>query len=645
MTHSVLDAESLYRVLIEASPEGVVAIDEASIILLVNQSMERMFGRTSADLVGRPLTELMPARIRASHEAGISRYVMTGRRTVPWRDLRTIGLRADGVEFPIEISFGEAEIGERRAFLGYIRDVSERERATEALQRAERMHDSILSSVGEAILGLDAQGNTIFANPAACDLLGYSAAELIGRSQHDMIHHKREDGSPYPREECPILAAHREARRYHGENEVFWRKDGRPIQVDLVSTSIVERGLVAGGVVVFRDMAASRLIEQQLRQAQKLEAVGLLAGGIAHDFNNLLTVILAHARFLLDTLPATSSDHEDAVAIRDAGERAAALTSQLLAYSRRQVLLPEELRLGDVVARLEPMLLRLIGEHIVFVAATRSPADHVHADRGQLEQVITNLVINARDAMPHGGTLSIEVESPRVHGLPPGLPPGEYVLLRVADTGTGMDEATQARAFEPFFTTKETGAGTGLGLATVFGIVTQSGGQILIDSTPGRGTTMCVYLPHFRSPAERLREVRLTPSAGVPRSDVVTETAIILLVEDESSVRSAVRRILERAGYEVLEARHGADALLVAVAYGLPIDLLLTDVVMPEVNGVELANWFADAYPSGRVVFMSGYTDDDLFRRGLSNREVAFVAKPFTVGGLLATVQTALAAE
>ena len=645
MTESELDADALYRVLIDASPEGVTAIDERSTILLANRAMQELFGRPADELVGRALTELMPERLRPVHEHGMARYIATGRRTLDWHRISATGLRANGEEFPIEISFGEARIDGARAFLGYIRDVSDRDRAIEALQHAERLHDTILSSVGEAILGFDSEGRTTFANPAAYALLGYPANELLGLPQHEVLHHSRVAGRSHARADCPIFTALMDGRPYHGADELFSRKDGSHVSVDVVGTPILEHGRVVGGVVAFRDVSHSRRLEEQLRQSQKLEAVGQLAGGIAHDFNNLLTVILAHARFLLETVPSSSPDHQDVVAIRDAGERAASLTTQLLAYSRRQVLQAEEVRLGDVVARLEPMLLRLIGEHIVFIAATRTVRDEVYADRGQLEQVITNLVLNARDAMPSGGTLTIEVETPSAEELPEMLEAGAYVLLRVVDTGIGMDDATRAHAFEPFFTTKETGSGTGLGLSTVFGIVSQSGGQIIVKSAPGSGTSMSVYLPHVVSLAAPVARPRATPAGGVPRELPDSALATILLVEDEATVRSAVRRILERSGYRVIEARHGADALMVAAQDGRPIDLLLTDIVMPEVNGIELAKWFEVAHPHGRIVFMSGYTDDDLFRRGLSDRAVVFVAKPFTASVLLTAVRSALAAE
>ena len=642
MTISVPSVDGLYRALIAAAPDGIIAIDAESTIMLANPALERMFGHPLTDLVGEKLVKLMPTALGHRHREGINRYMRTGHRRLDWRGTRATGLHADGTEIPIEISFGEADLDGTHLFIGFIRDLTEPERASEEMRRAKSLHDSILSAVGEAILGNNAYGVTTFANPAACELFGYSHAELIGSRQHQLIHHTRPDGSAFPLEECALYDALRSGQTIAATGELFFRKDGAPLHLDVVSTPILEGDQVIGAVLSFRDVSQSRRLEEQLRQSQKVEAVGQLAGGIAHDFNNLLTVILAHARFLLETLPPGSADHEDAEAIRAAGERAASLTSQLLAYSRRQVLVLEELRLGDVVAKLEPMLHRLIGEHIMIVAGTRSADDRVLADRGQLEQVITNLVINARDAMPSGGTLTIEVERP-THEMAVrfNLPPEDGVVLSVSDTGVGMDAATKARAFEPFFTTKEPGKGTGLGLATVFGIVTQLGGQVAIESEPGVGSSFYVLLPKSRAIPVPAPVARSTPVHGVERLHP-THGATILLVEDESTVRSAARRILERSGFRVIEARHGADALLVAGEFDAPIDLLLTDIVMPEVNGIELALWFEKAYPNGRTLFMSGYTDDDLFRRGLANRAVAFVAKPFTATALVAAVREAL---
>ena len=442
----------------------------------------------------------------------------------------------------------------------------------------------------------------------------------------------------YPPDECTLGQALRSGHPYHSTEEVFWRKDGTSVQVDVSTAPLVSGASHIGSVLTFRDVTIRRRFEEQLRQAQRLEAVGRLAGGIAHDFNNLLTVILAHAQFLLEALPRDGEDHRDVEAIRDAGDRAAGLTSQLLAYSRRQLLVPSEVRVSAVVTNLNALLQPLIGEHIVTLLHTMPGDDEVVVDRGQLEQVITNVVLNARDAMPDGGTVTIDVERAAMDAVArAGLAPGAYVVLRIRDTGCGMDAATLSQACDPFFTTKPTGLGTGLGLATVAGIVVQSAGRLLIESTPGEGTCVTVLLPHRRLAA------RCEASAPtVTAAHDTAGTATILLAEDEGPVRAAVRRMLEGDGYRVLEARNGFDAQRVAVDHHGTIDLLLTDVVMPEQNGVLLAEWYKKAYPAGRVVFMSGYTADDQFIHDLSARTVDFVAKPFTAEALLDAVRTAL---
>ena len=491
-----LDAVALYRLLAAASPDGIIATDSRRTILTANPALERMFGYAEGTMLGMPLELLMPLRLRHHHSAGMARYLDTGVRRLDWSGTRTLGVRADGSEFPLLVAFGEGEIDGRHLFLGFLSDVS-------------------------------------------------------------------------------------------------------------------------------REVAA----EQQLRQKQKMEAVGQLAGGVAHDFNNLLTVILSHAQFLLDESGSTHDSREDATAIHEAALRAAALTRQLLAFSRRQVLLPAAIQLHDVVGKLEPMLRRLIGEHIRFATHSFTDRDIVVADRGQLEQVIINLVLNARDAMPRGGTLTVDVADAKA---------ADEVVLCVCDTGTGMSEEVMSRAFEPFFTTKASGEGTGLGLATAFGIVAQSGGRIEIASEEGAGTTVTVSLPRAEVSAKRSSGERVVVAAEGKAG------AVILLAEDEDDVRRVAARMLRTAGYVVLEAHNGAHALLVATEHAGPIALLLTDVVMPEVSGVELATWFHATFPQGEVIYMSGYTDDDLFRQGLTRERIRFVNKPFTRVRLLEEVAAAL---
>ncbi len=378
-----------------------------------------------------------------------------------------------------------------------------------------------------------------------------------------------------------------------------------------------------------------RRSEEQLRQAQKLEAVGRLAAGIAHDFNNLLSVVLSYAEELLIELPAESPSRRDALEIQRAGERAAELTRQLLVFSRQQVLAPKVLNLNEVLSGLHRMLGRVLGEDVDLTLLAAPLLGQVNADPGQLEQVVMNLVVNARDAMPDGGKLTIATTNVdldddyvREHL---GVEPGRYVMLSVSDTGIGMDKATQARLFEPFFTTKGPGRGTGLGLSTVFGIIKQSRGSIWVYSEPGQGSTFKIYLPRVDAAAERPLMAALSTGGH--------ET--ILLVEDEPQVRAVVQRALERGGYGVLVAQDANDALRLSAAVS-SIDLLLTDVVMPQMNGRELAERVRATRPGIRVLFTSGYTDDAILRHGVLDQGVPFLQKPITPAALMRSVRETL---
>ena len=388
---------------------------------------------------------------------------------------------------------------------------------------------------------------------------------------------------------------------------------------------------------------ALRVSEERLRQAQKMEAIGLLAGGVAHDFNNLLTAIIGFAHLIDRGLPAESPMAPLVAEIIQAGERASALTGQLLAFSRRQVLRPEVLDLATVVADMGRMVDRLIGEDVEIVTISDEDLGKIFVDRGQIEQVILNLAVNARDAMPHGGTITIETANvnldetyliehgPREVGIDR---PGRYVLLAVSDTGTGMDRETQVRIFEPFFTTKDQGKGTGLGLATVYGIVKQSGGDIWVYSELGRGTTVKIYLPLHTSEGEAADTIAATiPPHG-------SET--ILLVEDEPGVRAMARMVLEECGYAVVDAGTAEEALLVARAYAGIIELLVTDLVLPGQSGRQLFEQLVLERPQTRVLYMSGYTDDVVVRHGVMTAELSFLPKPFTPLLLAQTVREVL---
>jgi signal transduction histidine kinase/ActR/RegA family two-component response regulator len=382
--------------------------------------------------------------------------------------------------------------------------------------------------------------------------------------------------------------------------------------------------------------------EEQLRQSQKLEAIGRLAGGIAHDFNNLLSVILSYSDELLVTLGPGAPGHAEIDEIKLAGQRAAELTRQMLAFSRQQVLAPKILDINQVLTALERMLGRLLGEDVELGMALAPELGRVRADPGQVEQVVMNLVVNARDAMPTGGKLTIATAHADLDDAyakdHAGVFPGRYVMLSVSDTGVGMDKATQARAFEPFFTTKERGKGTGLGLATVFGIVRQSGGHIWLYSEPGAGTTFRVYLPCAEATSVKLDAGPTRPSPGGG-----AET--ILLVEDEDQIRRVARLILNKAGYHVLEARTPGEALLICEQHQVKIHLLLTDVVMAKMSGRELAARITALRLDTRVLFMSGYTDDAILRHGILDSDVAFLQKPLTPESLRRKVREVLDAR
>jgi len=419
---------------------------------------------------------------------------------------------------------------------------------------------------------------------------------------------------------------------YIGFDECKAEREWPPAEVDALKAAA---GLLGAGVRRRRADEELRRLEQELAQSQRLESVGRLAGGVAHDFNNLLTAIAGHCELLLAALPAGDPTRHDADEILKAAERATALVGQLLAFSRKQLLQPRIVDLNEVVRGIEGMLRRLIGEDVELVTLLADDLGHVSADPRQLEQVIVNLAVNARDAMPAGGRLTIETQNAGPDADGAGTKPGRYVVLTVRDTGLGMDERTRAHAFEPFFTTKEVGQGTGLGLATVYGVVSQSGGRIELESEPGAGTTFRVLFPHVdAAPVEAIAQ------GEADRPAVGSET--ILVVEDEDVVRGLTRRVLLARGYTVLEAGEGKQALELAAAHAGPIDLLLTDVVMPGMSGRELGDRLAAARPEMRVLYTSGYTDDLVLARGVSGRETAFIAKPFTPDSLARSVRRTL---
>jgi PAS domain S-box-containing protein len=514
------------------------------------------------------------------------------------------------------------------------RDITERKRAEEALRQSEAGFRSVVEDAPYGIYRASSTGQFLQVNPALEKMLGYELQNELLKSElvTDIFLHAGE----YERL-TELLIRTNEIK----DVETEWkRRNGTPITVRCSGRRINdENGMPAYFEVFAEDVTEKRVLEKQLRMAQKMEAIGRLSGGIAHDFNNLLGVIIGYSHVLKKELGDNSALCEHAVEIEKAGQRAASLTKQLLAFSRQQVLTPAVLNLNTLVSDMEGMLPRLLGEDIEVSLALDSELGSVKADQSQLEQVIMNLAVNARDVMPQGGKLKIQtanVELDQAYARDhPGSKAGNYVLLAVTDTGTGMNTETLAHIFEPFYTTKERGKGTGLGLATVYGIVKQSNGYIFVDSAPGKGATFQIYLPqHVGKPATDEREV--------DSGEKLRGSESILLVEDSEPLRKLAQTFLESAGFRVQSAEHGEDALQVASRHGKTFDLLLTDVVMPGMNGRVLAEHLLPRQPGMKVLYMSGYTDSFIAGHGVLESGTHLLHKPFTDEVLIRKVREVL---
>jgi two-component system cell cycle sensor histidine kinase/response regulator CckA len=646
---SLRESEVRSAAIVRCSLDAIVGTDHTGRVIEFNPAAERCFGYSREEALGQFIADLVvPERFREQFDARFEGYLAGTQGVVGLeKPMELTAKRKDGTEFRIERTTTRLDARSPPIIMGFIRDLSERVKAEAALREAQARFTRLAESGLIGIIIGESTGRIVDANDAFLSMVGYSQDDLAA----GLVSWERMTPPAW----VSLNVAATEQLRVHGvagpwEKE-YLRKDGSLVPV-LVGVATLEgdRNISLSIDLTARKQAeagrtraeeALRHSDEQLRQAQKMEAVGRLAGGVAHDFNNVLSVIMSYGDLILGDLKPSDPLRGDIEEIRKAASRAAGLTHQLLLFSRQQVVEPRVIDLHEVLTSMDKMLQRILGEDVDLVLVAQRSGGRVKVDPSHVEQVILNLVVNARDAMPTGGQLTIETanvvldEAYTNNHVPAKA--GQYVMMAVTDTGTGMDRDTQTRIFEPFFTTKEKGKGTGLGLSTVFGIVQQSGGNIWVYSEPGRGTTFKIYLPRVDAEVQAL-----TPTIA-PTTLRGKET--ILLVEDEEQVRTVVVGVLRRQGYHVIPAQNAGEALLLCERHPGKIDLLLTDVVMPQMSGPELAKRLAMTRPDVRVLCMSGYTDDSIVRHGVLETGVAFIQKPITPGLLARKVREVLDAE
>ncbi len=631
--NQIRHSQEKYHSLINTANDAILVIDsETHVILEANDQASKLLGYSPDHLAGMP-----ESRLHRAVPGGSSPSLLAMQSAALQSNREIELLRSDGSPVPVEVTSSATEFGGRSAVLGMFRDLRDRHEAAAVLRRSEERFSYLIQNLSDVITVVAVDGTMLYQSPSIERVAGYRPTALLGKSFLSFVH---------PEDEPAIRAALERVTLRVGSAAPpefrFRHFDGTWVWLEAIVNNLLNDVAVGGIVVTSRNVTGRRVLEDQVRQSQKMEAVGRLAGGIAHDFNNLLMVIQGYAEIVLQEEGVESTTRKNVETILRATESAANLTRQLLSFSRKHAFSQQVLDLNSLVNRMSEMLLGVLSEEMEFVVRLSPDPCCISADPGQVEQVIMNLVVNARDAMRNGGTLTLRtarVGSDVVRaGKPDPVEPGDYVMLAVSDTGIGMDAETQSRIFEPFFTTKSRDEGTGLGMSVVYNIVRGSGGHVRLTSEPGKGSTLHVFFPRVAEvPTAEVRPAPTEPTRAGPET--------ILVAEDQPDLRWMICQFLQSLGYSVLEATNGSDAVALAEQYKGPIDVVLTDVVMPHVRGPEVALKLASARPDIKIIYMSGYTEGEISAIGGESNVAQILQKPFELDFLAAKIREVLEAR